>query len=581
LFVVTAASFPFALLWMFPLELNDYVQSIVAATLFSSNILFWLESGYFAPEAELKPLLHTWSLAVEEQYYILFPLMLAILWRAPRKWIAMESAFIAIAIVSFASAMIYVETHPDAAFYLLPFRAWELLAGALAAVLLHRKTVPPNTALSALGLVMIGCGLIFASDQLWPSYIALLPVIGTTLIILFASPDRGVGRLLSMPVFVGIGLISYSAYLWHQPILAFMRLRALHEPSTAASIAAVVVTFLLAFLTWRFVERPFRTYRDGNPIVSTKVFTAGAIAAALMLLIPALAIDRTDGLPNRLAPSGILFTEIERNLIGIRADQLPCDTDISFKPVNQEPLPECVFDGSGPGTFFGQRAILIGDSHATIISGALRDELVAEGYQVSVMAFGGCPPFLGHSLPNRDCNLANEAAYNHLKANNYDLVLIASRAQLLIAEDSGYRFSDAAPDLSNSELGLAAFENGLEQLSNLDSKIIYFDPVPEMPLDIGLFARKSAAFEADRGSAAFSIPYVEYVRRAGPLLDVLESMESDQFRRVSVAQQFCKGPGNACTAIEGGVALYADNNHLSTFGVVKLLSQLRKLLAED
>jgi len=581
LFVVMAATYPIALLWMFPLELNDYVQSIVATTLFSSNVLFWLESGYFAQEAELKPLLHTWSLAVEEQYYILFPPLLALLWRAPRKWIVIGLAFIAAAIVSFACAMIYVQTRPDAVFYLLPFRAWELLAGALVAILLHRKSIPSNSGLSALGLVMIGCGFIFASDQLWPSYIALLPVIGTTLIIVFASPVRGVGRLLSLPIVVGVGLISYSAYLWHQPILAFMRLRSLHELSTAENIAAVVVTFLLAILTWRFVERPFRTYRDGLPIVSTKAITTVATAVALVLMVPALAIDRTDGLPNRVAPSGMLFTEIERNLTGNRVDRLPCDTDITFKSFIKEPLPECVFQGREFGVAFGQRAILIGDSHATVISGAVRDTLVAEGYEVSVMTFGGCPPFPGYSLPDRDCNKANQAVYNHLEANSYDLVVIATRAQLMISEASRHRYSGSVSYLSSSNPGLVVFENGLSQLSNLDSKIIYFDPVPEMPLDIGLFARKSAAFETDTRSVVFSIPHVEYVRQAGPLLDVLKRLENDQFRRVPVSQQFCTGQDTACIAIEGGVAFYSDNNHLSSFGVAKLLPPLRRLLAED
>ena len=581
LFFVMAATAPFALLWMFPLELNDFVKSIVATTVFSSNILFWMESGYFAPQAELKPLLHTWSLAVEEQYYIGFPLLLAVLWRASNRWITIGLMFFALTLASFACAMMFVRDHPDAVFYLLPFRAWELLAGSFAAIALHRRKIAPNSGLSALGLAMIVCGLVFASDELWPSYIALLPVFGTTLIILFASPSQGVGRILSVPILVGIGLISYSSYLWHQPILAFLSLRSIQEPSITINLAAVAATFVLATLTWRFVERPFRTYHNGAPLVSKTAIAVGSTALGMVFIVSALLIDLTDGLPGRTAPSGLLFTKIEQDLTGSRTDRLPCDTDIAFKPIPQKPLPTCIFEGEQTGPFYGQEAILIGDSHGTVLSGSIRNMLVNEGYGVSVMTFGGCPPFLGYVLPERNCNAANEAAYQHLETSGYDLVIIASRAQLLTSEEFRDSFLTNITDVYITDPGLVAFESGLRRLSELDAKIIYFDPVPEMPLDVGLIARKNAAFSVDASITNYSIPYAKYVEKAGPLLKVLDELEGDKFKRVVVPQLLCDGPNDACQAVIRGVSYYTDDNHLNSIGIAKLLPTLRSLLTEN
>lgn len=579
LFVVIAASIPFSLIWMFPLELNDFVQSIISTTLFSSNILFWLESGYFAAEAELKPLLHTWSLAVEEQYYILFPLMLALLWRAARKWTIIPVSFALIALISFASAMAFVGTRPDAVFYLLPFRAWELMVGSLAAFLLFRGEIRPNSVFSGIGLALIAGGLAFASDWLWPSYICLLPVFGTALIVLFAAPDRGVGRLLSLPVFVGVGLISYSAYLWHQPILAFMRLRSLQEPSVIQSLAAVLATFVLAALTWRYVERPFRTYRDNRPLIPTRTVVFSGTAVACLFVVPAFIIDRTDGLPERIAPSGLSFRTIESNLTGSRSHWLPCDTDITFKPILQEPLKRCVFSGAESGFYSGQRAILIGDSHATVLSGTLHDLLTPLGFDLAVMTYGGCPPFPGYDLPGRDCNSANEAVYEHIRTHGYDVILVASRAQLMISPRNQHRYLSAVPQAEASTPGLAEFEQGLRRLSELDAKVIYFDPVPEMPLDIGQYARKAGAFSADVETVAFSIPYADHIRRVSPLLDILAGFEDSHFQRISTSRYFCDEKSETCKGIEGGVSFYADNNHLNAFGVKKLLSPLEELIA--
>jgi len=256
-----AACLPLAWLWLTPSNLKDFGQSLMAVSTFSSNILFWLESGYFDTAAELKPLLHTWSLAVEEQYYILFPIFLLMAWRLGIKWILVLLSFVFIVSLGIAHWGGY--NIPSAAFYLLPTRGWELLVGVFAAFYLKYNTYLKsnfvNEVLSLLGFGMIVYSIVtFDESTPFPSLYALVPTLGAGLIILSAVPNTLVHKLLSFKPIVGIGLVSYSAYLWHQPLLAFVRHRLLGEVSELLLISLCIVSILMAWVSWRFVEKPFR-----------------------------------------------------------------------------------------------------------------------------------------------------------------------------------------------------------------------------------------------------------------------------------------------------------------------------------
>ncbi|HPE61742.1 MAG: acyltransferase [Thiothrix sp.] len=295
LLVVLACLLP-AWWLLLPHELVDFGRSMVAVALFVSNVLFWQDSGYFAPDAELMPLLHTWSLAVEEQFYLLFPLLLLAGWRLGRERLAGLLGILGL--LSLGLAELGWRFAPDANFYLLPGRAWELLAGAGCAFYPGFRPVAGRVStawLAGVGLVLLlGAVGLFDRGLPFPGLYALVPVAGTVLLILYARSDQGVGRVLASPILAGIGLISYSAYLWHQPLLVFTRMLWL-DAGPGLLLVAVLLAFGLAWLSWRLVERPFR---DRQRFSRRQVF-GFALAGSLLLIVSGLILIGLDGVPRR------------------------------------------------------------------------------------------------------------------------------------------------------------------------------------------------------------------------------------------------------------------------------------------
>ena len=285
LFMVMAACIPFAYRLLSPDDLKDFAQSLAAICLFASNVLFWGESGYFDTQAELKPLLHTWSLAVEEQFYVVFPLLLMAAWRLGRG--VLLSLIGAIAVVSLFLSVDEVRNFPSAAFYLLPSRAWQLLVGALASFVADRWQAADvrqsavrlaHEAVGWGGMAMIVLALFLFDERTpFPGLNAALPTLGTALVLLGASDRTSVGRMLAWRPLVGLGLISYSAYLWHQPLFAFTKHALLAELPTGLAIVLCAATIVLACLSWRYIEQPFR---DRSLISRGAVFALSAVGMA-------------------------------------------------------------------------------------------------------------------------------------------------------------------------------------------------------------------------------------------------------------------------------------------------------------
>ena len=296
LFFMLLLCLPPAYIYMLPDALENFGQSLISTSFFSNNILLLITSGYWDLASEYKPLLHTWSLAVEEQYYIIFPILMLLLWKLGKNVIFI--CFISIIIISLYFA--HVETDRDIAFYSLHTRAFELLLGALmCGYFVERPTnACPLTKniFSLIGLLMIFYSIIFFNGEtLLPSSYSLVPVIGTCLVIYFTDKTTYVHKILSNKALVSIGLVSYSAYLFHQPILSFLKIYSVNLPSTIDNIFAIAITFVLAWISYKFVESPFR---NKEKFGRTSIFLFAAITMFSFSSI-GLYLHSTGGMPDR------------------------------------------------------------------------------------------------------------------------------------------------------------------------------------------------------------------------------------------------------------------------------------------
>lgn len=298
LIVMMALTVPLAYRLMIPDDLENYGQSLVATAVSANNILLYLTQDYFAMEAEFKPLIHTWSLGVEEQYYFIVPLLMSLCFALGRKRMV-AGTIAALTITSFAACLWLQRHNPNANFYLIFSRAWELGIGALAALSAPRAPDHRTPAASAAALVGFAAAIVpmalFDGHMGLPGTWTLLPVAGTALVLLFAGPENPMGRLLGWGPFVGIGLLSYSAYLYHQPVFAFVRIARLSPPSVSLLLALVPLVFALAYLSWRFVEQPFRHARQ----VSTPVMLSAVAIGSMALGAVGLSFYVTSGFYHR------------------------------------------------------------------------------------------------------------------------------------------------------------------------------------------------------------------------------------------------------------------------------------------
>jgi peptidoglycan/LPS O-acetylase OafA/YrhL len=300
LVAASALTFPLAIWLMLPDDLENYGESLVATGLSANNILLFWTSDYFALETLYKPLVHTWSLGVEEQYYLLVPLLMALAIRISGR-LGSFAILALTATASFLFAMWLGHASPNANFYLLPSRFWELGLGGIAAMAQSRLCryagIGSRRILAAIGLVMIvGSMALIGESSLLPSWPSLLPTIGAALVLIY-SDTGGVGRILGSPSMRGIGLISYSAYLYHQPVFAYVRLASLNEPTWPTMAITFPLVLALGWISWRFVERPFRDPAS----CSTRSVLLFSIGGTLLSIAAGLLLYLTSGFHARWA----------------------------------------------------------------------------------------------------------------------------------------------------------------------------------------------------------------------------------------------------------------------------------------
>ncbi len=302
LYIVMVACIPAAWFLMLADDFENFGQSTLATVVSANNVLLWLTSGYWGMSSEFKPLLHTWSLGVEEQFYLGYPLLLLVLSKFRRSATAWVIATVWIA--SIVSAQVLLDRAPSAVFLLLPFRMFELLTGALLAWWeigrpgSEGRAVPRGASwLCMAGFTAICTSVVcFDDTSAVPGYAALLPVAGAAVLIACGNNKSPVRWLLVCKPVVGLGVISYSLYLWHQPLIAFFRMSCPNPPSPFVQALVALAAIPLAWASCRWVEKPFRDPR----YFSRKAVFLLAILFGVALGGVGLVIDHEGGFPNRV-----------------------------------------------------------------------------------------------------------------------------------------------------------------------------------------------------------------------------------------------------------------------------------------
>ena len=553
LFLVMFISLPFAYLWLGSEDLTAFSLSLISTVTFSSNIFFWTEVGYFDNSIELNPLLHTWSLAIEEQFYLLFPYFL--MCSMPFGMRITVYLIVFFLILSFGLAQWAAYNAPAAGFYLLPTRGWEILMGALSAFYLTSNgdatNVRKNQYLSFLGLCLIFIAVgTFNQTTPFPSVYTLIPVFGAVLLITCARPGTFIYSIFAWKPLVFVGLCSYSFYLWHQPVFAFARARLIVEPGLAVNLCLIALSFILAVLTYKLVEQPFR-----QNLISKRILIVFTIVGTLFFSVLGFAGYFFEGFPKRSQISDI--AEKFEPAYGLSINCANVTGEMYGNDQQLEVRPECR-SGNSPAFF------VWGDSYAMpLVAGMLAAD---PKIQLQQHTFPSCAPILGLSYFDqtndsfaKNCISFNNNGLTWLRENtSVQYVILSSAFDKILARPL---LTAGEQDVIESSYKLVS-ENlvkTIDSIRALGMEPIIVSPPPPVSegLDLGHCLFKSLYFSAHAKHCDYTLELNHYP------LEMLRSIES----KVAIYwlhNNLCAD--DICNPKQEGVPLFRDNGHLSNTG---------------
>lgn len=614
LFFIILLCIPLAPLWMMPNQLEDFGQSVAAISIFASNILFYAESGYFQAASDEKLLLHTWSLAVEEQYYMLYPILLILIWKLGRRGMVLIISIIALASLALAQFGVNLQltnenirlfSRPDwvSSFFLPIGRAWELMVGGLVAFRLSSHSQPnkPNQLAALTGLALI-IYAIFSFDRSipYPSFYTLVPTIGAALILLYASPRNYVGKFLSLPVFVGIGLVSYSAYLWHHPLFAFARLMNPDKPSSQLYLVLILATFALAYISWKYIERPFR---DRNKITRRQAYAFALLGTCIFIAIWPL--TKYGVIKNTKIES--LF-KTHKNLMlpenGNEAVAANCEWDI---PISLYPeIKVCKFgDPSSDETVF-----LWGDSHGDAFYTSLGEKLKEMGISGKLVKNFHCDPVFGfyrkegqfdrrNKVFAESCIKAEAALMQYIRDSSGLAIIAAARWTLRLypiknhIEELEFDNGEGGPVRLIYREFFAYNKHGMfaqDELSKRESigavmssfkssktPLILIYPIPEVGSDLQKYFFKFFNLHGKMPEKV-STDFSRFKKRNKFVHNEFDKYEESEFLiKVRPESLFCDTfESNRCLVMSEKTSLYMDSNHLSDAGTALVVEEIMK-----
>ena len=567
---------------LLPEHFRNFGKSVAATVFFGSNFFFWKQSGYFDEAAETKPLLHTWSLGVEEQFYILFPLFLFWLYRRRKN---AGFAVTAVFAVSLLLSVFLTYRKPEMSFYLLPTRAWELMLGAMLALGVFRRTDNPAVlnALSVAGFGMIAASVVlFNSATPFPGYSALLPCVGTALVI-YAGERGIINRILSLSPLVFIGLLSYALYLWHWPFIAFRNYykNLVGDVFFVSDWFAIGLTFLLAVISFYLVEQPFRRMKFTSP---RRLFIGTAAVMALFTLAGA-AVYKTDGIPSRMPESVSVVTDVQESTYR--------STDCYYR----DPMKAKISNLCRMGDIDKLPSFIVwGDSHALSLTDGMNKYGLENGITGVFAGKSSCPPLrlvriLLNDVPT-NCRQFNDIIFNEVTADAgiRDIFLVGRwevySGKPMLGNDFGTEITlDRALTKNVIEKdNLKVFEEALIRtvgsLERAGKNVYFVMDVPEVPYDVpsemGKIEYFKHVFPALTSFVSSTLPFSHYEKRNEDVLKVLERVkQKTNVKVIDIQNVFCKD--GECKLTEGGKSLYADDDHLSIYGSEYVLEQGKAL----
>jgi peptidoglycan/LPS O-acetylase OafA/YrhL len=557
LLFTTAAS----LILLPPEQLNLFGRSLISSVVGLANVFFSGELDYFSLNAEEMPLLHIWSLSLEEQYYVALPLLLSLAYFLQGRALAFLGC-VCIFIASYYCMMRYGSLgYSNDAFYSLLSRAWELVAGGLLAFGINR--VPTHPALrqvgSLAGLVLVLGSIAMLDANGWPSHQTLFPVVGTLLLIAFAHTSTWVGKVLTMKPMLFIGAISYSLYLWHQPLYALARNIIIGHPSAYTFVFLMLLSTLLAYLTYRFVETPFRNKKRWP---RRSIFTV-SLSGIILLGTIGGAIYFGKGLPGRYQHSALpVPTQIDRKCITVGADYATPGAPLCHRNPDK-----------------ALKIAVFGDSHSNEIAISLAQALPERG--VMQLSFSGCPPAYNFEVIRPDgCTAWTRQAVQYLvDTPAIDTVVFAYRHSLHMYGEHLQYYPQAPNNPLHSRvlvdgvdqdeaesIYLSGFRAMIMRIVSSGKSVVLVGPFPELPGDIRDLAFPQSIFSNEPRVNIEKVTTTDYYqKRHGWWWLDLQSKPIEGVKLIAPHQRLCSE--SHCPLAINEDALYYDDDHLTPFAV--------------
>ena len=574
LIFVILLSITVGLIILIPRDLQRLGQSVVASSAFVANVLFWIKTGYFEPAAESHPLLHLWSLAVEEQFYLLYPLLLPLLLQRNIRLARNVLGFLILA--SFVWSTYEVSVAPARAFFLPASRIWELLAGGVLYLLRAdpgRAKSTQATALAAFGVTLIAVPvLLYTESTPFPGPTAALPVAGTMLLLRAGETGNVVSSyILSHPVAVGLGRVSYSLYLFHWPLLVFANHVAIRPLTVIETTFVLLLSVALSFVSFHFVEKPFRK-GAGLPRTSDKRTMRWAAAGLVPLAMFGLFLHFANGLPGRVPEEVQKLAAGEEDIIESR------DSCMRRTPEEVEHGDLCSL---GAKVKRGTTSFLVwGDSHAQAISPAISAAAEAQGTSGLLASRGSCPPLLGVRIDgyyDDDCVAFDDAVLKLVDHGRVQTVfLVASWATLVQRIRNGAItvtgpepevFRRESPPETLEKILIRSIDSLLEK--NYVSQVIVVETVPGARFSVPSVSARLLWWDRNEPRLLWTRP--EHRKRNESVSRVAAHYQGkDRVVFLRPSDVFCSEV--YCRAVSAqSVPFYADDNHLTVSGARTLV----------